>query len=87
MSQVLATFVVEVTEEIVQEILDQVNSSRFDDDADDEEEFLKDPITLEQVKSNHKLLKYIVDEYKKGGDYDVFEICNADGFCEIDSYL
>lgn len=80
MSQVLATITFEVTEELVQKILNQINEYRYEEEDEPQ-------ITIEQVKSNPKLLAYIVDEYKRGADFDIFEMWNSDVWAEIDSYL
>lgn len=65
-----------VSEQEVQDILDVLN----------EYELPANPITLDEVKGNSKLLSYLATEYVEGGGVDPFEIWNADGFNDVAEY-
>ena len=80
---VLKTVQIEITEDQIISFLPTINRSFDQQDGDV-------LITIDEVKSNPKLLDYIVDEIVKDsvlmGLGDPFEFWNNDGWCDVQDY-
>lgn len=77
-NSVVYKLTVEFTESDVSDIIDTIN------DGDE----LTPPLTLKEVKSNKKLLKYLIEslDLKQMAMYDLGEIWNGDGWCDVKDY-
>lgn len=71
---------VPVSEQMMQEVIDVLNEYEiYPEDGDQ-------PLTLEEVKNNPDLLKYLCSDPDPFVTREVVEFWNADGWCDFKQY-
>jgi hypothetical protein len=80
LSPVLYTVQVGVNQDQLEQIIKCLNKYEIDEDETE--------LTIEEVKSNPNLLKYLCEEAVVDGValYDPFEFWNNDGWCDFKDY-
>lgn len=89
MSKPIYTVTFELTESDLQNIINVLNDYEFDGSVEDEDEDpdLTKPLTIEEVKENPELLKYLCEmDYKDYAFSDLFGYWNNDGWTDVRKY-